>query len=231
MGVFGAVFGCSGDDGFMLACISDCSGVGGFNVAMLLCFVHEKVRHAWLVAGGSGTKFAMHAKNAPKRAILGEQGEFCTAHAVRRGVLGEFCTGSGPARFLLGEFCAGSSPVRFLLGEFCLASAPPLFPVAVLPSPVAQRRGQAVQSPPAWSASQCLPHRQWWWFCTFRSWLSACRRRVAPLMTPLPPFGDRVVRPRGLRWPARCAVVLLQVPGPKCRPQPLEATVASGKIG
>ena len=57
-----------------------------------------KVRHAWLLAGENGTKFAMHAKNVPKRAILGEQGEFCTAHAARRGLLGEFCTGSGAVR-------------------------------------------------------------------------------------------------------------------------------------
>ena len=131
-----------------------------------------KVRHARLLVGDSGTKFAMHAKNAPKRAISSEQGEFCTAHAVRRGVLGEFCTGSGPA--------------RFLLGEFCLASAPPLFPVAVLPLPAAQRCGQAVQSPPVSPASQYLLHWWRWGLCTFRSWLSACRRRVTPLMTPFP---------------------------------------------
>ena len=30
-----------------------------------------------------------------------------------------------------------------------------------------------------------------WGFCSIRSWLSACRRRVAPLMTPIPPFGGR----------------------------------------
>ena len=33
------------------------------------------------------------------------QGEFCPAHAVRRGVRGEFCTGSGAVRLVLGEFC------------------------------------------------------------------------------------------------------------------------------
>ena len=27
-----------------------------------------------------------------------------------------------------------------------------------------------------------------WGFCSIRSWLSACRRRVVPLMTPFPPF-------------------------------------------
>ena len=27
-----------------------------------------------------------------------------------------------------------------------------------------------------------------WGFCSIRSWLAACRRRVVPLMTPFPPF-------------------------------------------
>ena len=31
-----------------------------------------------------------------------------------------------------------------------------------------------------------------WGVCSIRSWLSACRRRVAPLMTPFPPFGGSV---------------------------------------
>lgn len=50
-------------------------------------------------------KFAMRGQNAPNWAILGEQGEFCPAHAVRRGLLGEFCTGSGVVRLVQGEFC------------------------------------------------------------------------------------------------------------------------------
>ena len=31
-----------------------------------------------------------------------------------------------------------------------------------------------------------------WGFCSIRSWLSACRRRVVSLMTPFPPFGGSV---------------------------------------
>ena len=120
MGVFGAFFGCigvvgfkgccsgvrSGDGGFTLACISGCRGVVGFTVTTSVRPVREKVRPAgsgggcerekvrpaWLVGGDSGRKFAMCGQNAPNWAILGEQGEFCPAHAVRRGVLGEFCT-------------------------------------------------------------------------------------------------------------------------------------------
>ena len=92
--------------------------------------IRYKVRPAWLVAGGSGRKIAMRAQNAPKWAFSGEQGEFCTAHAVRRGVLGEFCTGSGA--------------VPVVLGEFYIAVAPPLFPAAGISSPAAPRRGQVI---------------------------------------------------------------------------------------
>ena len=73
--------------------------------------IRYKVRPAWLVGGENGRKFAMHAQNTPKRAISSEQGEFYTAHAVRRGVLGEFYTGSGAVRLVQGEFCAGSGAV------------------------------------------------------------------------------------------------------------------------
>ena len=35
----------------------------------------------------------------------------------------------------------------------------------------------------------CRSRSQWWGFCSIRSWLSACRRRVMVLMTPFSPFG------------------------------------------
>ena len=34
-----------------------------------------------------------------------------------------------------------------------------------------------------------------WGFCSIRSWLAACRRRVVPLMTPFPPFGGGPAAP------------------------------------
>ena len=34
-----------------------------------------------------------------------------------------------------------------------------------------------------------------WGFCSIRSWLAACRRRVVPLVTPFPPFGDGLAGP------------------------------------
>ena len=67
---------------------------------VLLCWrapslpcVRYKILPAWLLGGENGIKFSLHAEQARNWAISGEQGEFCTGHAVRRGVRGEFCTG------------------------------------------------------------------------------------------------------------------------------------------
>ena len=102
MGVFGAFFGRRGVVGFSGALFGVSSGVVGFIVAMFLRAAREKVRPARLVGGDSGTKFALLGQNLPNWAFLGEQGEFYTAHAVRRGVLGEFYTGSGAVRLVQG---------------------------------------------------------------------------------------------------------------------------------
>ena len=90
MGVFGVVFGCRGDGGFngrclgvsigdggfMLACISGCRGVIGFNVATSQQPVREKVRPARPGVDASAKKFAQRAQNTPNSAILCQQGEF-----------------------------------------------------------------------------------------------------------------------------------------------------------
>ena len=55
--------------------------------------MRDYFRPARRVGGGNGTKFSLRAKNGPKSAFWGVLGEFCTAHAVRRGMQGEFCTG------------------------------------------------------------------------------------------------------------------------------------------
>jgi len=59
MGVFGAFFGCIGDGGFALVCISACRGVIGFKVGTWLCPVREKVRPAALFQHESAKKFAL----------------------------------------------------------------------------------------------------------------------------------------------------------------------------
>ena len=67
---------------------------------VLLCWlarslpcVRYKILPAWLLGGENGTKLSLHAEQARNWAISGEQGEFCTGNAVRRGVQGEFCPG------------------------------------------------------------------------------------------------------------------------------------------
>ena len=80
--------------------------------------VRYKILPAQLLGGDNGIKLSLHVEKVPNRAILGEQGEFCT--------------GSGAARLVLGEFCTGSRAARLVLGEFCTGSGPPLGPVAGL---------------------------------------------------------------------------------------------------
>ena len=99
------------------------------------------------------------------------------------------------------------------------------------PATAHRHHGQAVQSPPVSPASQYLPHRQRWGFCSIRRWLAACRRHVAPLMTLFPRL---VAEPcdyadcDGRRVAPSCSC---RCQGPNAGPQPYEATVASGKIG
>ena len=94
--------------------------------------IRYKVRPAWLVGGENGRKFAMRAQNTPKRAISSEQGEFYTAHAVRRGVLGEFYTGSGAVRLVQGEFYTEVARRDSCWGR-CFAAAQSVCPVVGLP--------------------------------------------------------------------------------------------------
>ena len=73
-------------------------------------------------------------------------------------------------------------PGAVLGGEYCLTSAPPAPPVVDLPPPT------DTAARPITSLRRS-PHRWQWGFGSIRRWLSACRRRVTPLMTPFPPFG------------------------------------------
>ena len=61
----------------------------------------------------------------------------------------------------------------------------------------------------AWCTSGWLR----WGFCSIRSWLAACRRRVVPLMTPFPPFGGGPAEPP----PGGFRRVNVRVKGPSCR--------------
>ena len=79
MGVFGVFFGCSGvvgfngccsgacsgDGGFMLACISGCRGVIGCKVATGGVLCAKKFALLGLMVGVSAKKFALRTKNGP----------------------------------------------------------------------------------------------------------------------------------------------------------------------
>ena len=88
-------------------------------------------------------------------------------------LLGELFRGSASGGAMLGEFFA-----EILLKGLCWASS--FAPIGPVPRSC-RRRGA----------------RGWlrWGFCSIRSWLAACRRRVVPLMTPFPPFGDGPAEP------------------------------------
>ena len=98
MGVFGAFFGCRGDAGFKGPLLGTSSGVGGFNVAMLLRLVREKVRPAWPDVCVSAKKFALHAQNTLKAAVLRWLGELFRGSASGGAVLGELFRVRGPRR-------------------------------------------------------------------------------------------------------------------------------------
>ena len=102
-----------------------------------------KVRPARVVGGQSGTKFAQHARNSPKRAISSEQGEFYTAHAMRRGVQGDFCTGSGDVWLVQGEFCRAlrhcSKALKSSTGTEARPSRVPLPSTSTKPATYADR--------------------------------------------------------------------------------------------
>ena len=90
-----------------------------------------------------GTKFAQHARNSPKRAISSEQGEFYTAHAMRRGVQGDFCTGSGDVWLVQGEFCRAlrhcSKALKSSTGTEARPSRVPLPSTSTKPATYADR--------------------------------------------------------------------------------------------
>ena len=100
----GFVCGAGAENVSLRGLVCWCWGVVSFKSVLVLGLCGREVRLAWLVGGENGRKFAMHAQNTPKRAISSEQGEFYTAHAVRRGVQGEFYTWSGAVRLVRASF-------------------------------------------------------------------------------------------------------------------------------
>ena len=90
MGVFGAVFGRRGDAGFIGPLLWVCSGVVGFNVAMLSRLVRDIFRPARHDVGAGAKKFTQHTKNGSKWVFDGALGELLRGNAAGGAVRGEY---------------------------------------------------------------------------------------------------------------------------------------------
>ena len=88
MGCFGAVFGCRGDGGFNGCCSGTRSGVVGFNVAMLLRLVREKVRPAWSDGGREREKVRPARLKHPKIGVFALAGRTFSRKCRWRGRAG-----------------------------------------------------------------------------------------------------------------------------------------------
>ena len=150
MGVFGVVFGCRGDGGFTLACISGRRGDGGFNgrclgasigdggftlvcisgrrgvvgfkVAMSRVLCAKKFALLGLMVGVSAKKFAQRTKNGSKPSVCGVPGELFRENTAGGVVLGEVFRGTAAEQTVLAEFCRTTTQARLLLGRLRLGS-------------------------------------------------------------------------------------------------------------
>ena len=96
MGVFGAVFGCRGDAGFSGPLLRVSSGVVGFNVAMLLRLVREKVRPAWSDGGREREKVRPARSKHPTIGVFRRAGRaFSRQSALRPGLVGDVAHEAG----------------------------------------------------------------------------------------------------------------------------------------
>ncbi len=165
MGVFGAVFGCRGDGGFNGCCSGASSGVVGFKVATLSRLVREKVRLRGLMVDVSAKKFACTLKTPQNWRFYA-----CWANFFAETRLERLCWANYFAETRLERLCWASFFAEMPLEGWCGAS----FFAPIGPEPRSCRRRGA---------------RGWlrWGFCSIRSWLAVCCRRVVPLMTPFPP--------------------------------------------
>ena len=147
----GAFFGCIGDGGFTLACISGRRGDGGFNgcclgralvmvvsmvavlgravVMVVSCWPEPVAVEVSLVASSPrgcvlcAKKFALHAQNTPKSAFLRLLGELFRGRAAGGVVLGELFRGNAAGGVVLGEFFRGLAVVGSH-GASCVAPRP-----------------------------------------------------------------------------------------------------------
>ena len=142
-----------------------------------------------------GPSSGISAKKLPQQAtkrqfwgVLSVQGELFRAHAHIRPNRENFF-----AEVPVERLCWASFFAEMPLEARCWAS----FFAPTDPAPRSCRRRGA---------------RGWlrWGFCSIRSWLAVCRRRVVPLVTPFPPFGG---------GPAELSAVSARAPSRRTSPR------------
>jgi len=162
----------------MLACISGCSGVIGCKVATGGVLRVKNFAQHGLIVGVSVKKFALRARNTPNLTFLRLLGELCHGLSGGGAVLGELCHGLSGGEGVPGEFCHAYR-LATVTGP-CTATGPATV-LGTVPGPTLPLARH--------HSLRCIrhpPHRRRWGFCSMRSWLSACRRRVGVLMTSFP---------------------------------------------
>ena len=132
MGKIQCFSACRGEEYFTAPHNTSRRGGISFTTAPPLPHRRDKNRPARLHQRPGGTKLTQHAQNAPKRAISGEQGEFCT--------------GSGPAQLEQGEFCTGSGPTRSLAASIASPRHRPCLQLPTSRHPRAPQPGPGVPS-------------------------------------------------------------------------------------
>ena len=88
MGVFGAVFGCSGDAGFSGSLLGVSSGVVGFNASALSRRVREKVLPAWSDGGSERDNVRPARSRWPKFGVFALAGRVFSRRCRWRGCAG-----------------------------------------------------------------------------------------------------------------------------------------------
>ena len=119
MGVFGGVFGCIGDGGFTLVCISGCRGVVGFNVVTSQLPVREKVRPAWSDGGCEREKVRPACEKWPKIGGLWRAGRTFSRKRGWRGGVGRVFSRQDRWMWRAGRVFSRVSGGGVVPGEFC----------------------------------------------------------------------------------------------------------------
>ena len=87
---------------------------------------------------------------------------------------------------MLGEFCRACRPATTSGPGSATVPGPAILPGTVPGTTLSRPLHRLPAPPPYFAVPRHPPHRRRWGFCSIRSWLPACRRRVGVLMTSFP---------------------------------------------